>query len=62
MYLKFYDFKIILLGGTNKLLELFSKLYLQGFMLVKMNWEINIIKTKNNQRWVIYSKNIELLR
>ena len=28
-------------------------------MSVRMNMVINIIKSKKNERWVIYSKNIE---
>ena len=28
-------------------------------MLEKMNLEINIIKIKRNERWVIYAKNVE---
>ena len=28
-------------------------------MLVKMSWETSIIRVKKNERWVVYSKNIE---
>ena len=48
MDLNFYDFKIILLGGTNKHLELSKNTFLEN-MLAQMSMEINTIKAKKTK-------------
>ena len=50
--------KILLLGGTNKQLELYLKLFF-GKLVGKDEYGNKYYKNKKNERWVIYSGEIE---